>query len=72
MYFSVTLFSQGGQEDMDTLSKLSFILLEYGLSQNEVDALLAQFLQEEAAEYILAMEACDIDRYDLLKSENVC
>ncbi len=52
---------------MKAMDKLIYLLMELGLTERESKLILAQFLEEEAAEYILAMEACNIDRYDLLK-----
>ena len=50
---------------MKAIDILSHILQVYGLSNEETNSILARFLQEEAVEYVEAMELCGIDREQL-------
>ena len=55
---------------MKAMDKLIYLLMELGLTEGDSKHLLAQFLEEEAAEYVSAMELCGIDRIKLVKEMN--
>lgn len=50
---------------MTAMEKLTQLLLDYGISEVDINHLLAQFLQEEVYDYIEYMALCGISVDDI-------
>lgn len=53
---------------MSSLEKLEIILFKFGLSEEDINYLLAQFLEEEAELYIDCMKSLKNTSCDVFKS----